>query len=346
MVSGSWPPERCGVGDYSEALSARLEQRGLEVARIVETDWSWSAREGIARAIERASPDVVHVQYPTLGYRNSRVPAWLTMRLRSLPRVTTLHEYRALLRPTRRLGILPRGVSFWPFLLSDALVFSGEQERDAFASSYFWVRRRSHVIAIGSNIPAASGPLPRQPQLAYFGQICPNRGVEEFVAAAEQMKAAGSAIEPVLIGSVPHAAQEYGREKIARLRELGVEVVLNAEAEQVAQRLAIAEFAYLPFPDGASPKRSSLLAALVNGTIALTPHGAEAPEWLRACTVAAPTPDEAIRRASELLAQPAERKRLRAAALREAARCDWGEIARAYAEIYAQVVAKRGRLKE
>ena len=337
MVSGSWPPQRCGVGDYADTLARRIETLGHRVVRISHDDWSRAKREEIANAIEEQAPEIVHIHYPTLGYRNSRTAPWLAYRLRRLPLVATLHEYRAILRPNRRFGVLPRGLSFWPFVLGDALVFSGEPERDAFATAHPMARNKSHVISIGSSIPAAPGDLPRGATMVFFGQISPNRGIEAFLEAATILRDGRDNISPVLIGSVPEAVRDYAYPMLDRLRAIGAEVLLDAEADEVAARLRRAMLAYLPFPDGASPKRTSLLAALTNGTVTITPHGPETPAWLRGCTVHAEGPIEAVRHARMLFQNQGRQDELRRNALAEAPRFDWNEITLAYEALYADI---------
>jgi hypothetical protein len=45
ILSGSWPPERCGVADYAAKLSARLQQLDVTVAEL---------RKGVRFASPRA----------------------------------------------------------------------------------------------------------------------------------------------------------------------------------------------------------------------------------------------------------------------------------------------------
>lgn len=57
-------------------------------------------------------------------------------------------------------------------------------------------------------------------------------------------------------------------------------VTEGLEAEAVAEQLAQASVALLPFPDGASFRRGSLLAAAACGVPIVTRHGHDTPETL------------------------------------------------------------------
>lgn len=93
MVSGSWPPQVCGVGDYTERLCRELEQGGVDVVRFADDGLARPYSPNAVRRADEADCDVVHVQYPTAGYGRSLTPSALPAGIRSKPVVVTLHEY-------------------------------------------------------------------------------------------------------------------------------------------------------------------------------------------------------------------------------------------------------------
>lgn len=83
MISGSSPPIRCGVGDYTFRLCHQLSlehdttlltshgadsvhQKQLEVKPIM--NWSPKAIFAFLRILRQIKPDIVHIQYPAHGY--------------------------------------------------------------------------------------------------------------------------------------------------------------------------------------------------------------------------------------------------------------------------------------
>ena len=148
LISGSYPPDACGVGDYTMRLARALaKQPDWEVAVLTGpaasggapggvTDelpaptvihcpgaWAFSALPRIVTAVRQWAPDVVHFQYPTQGFFGWRLPALLPALLRCLgfPSVQTWHEppptgvramiYFLLPRLGARAGICPAALS-------------------------------------------------------------------------------------------------------------------------------------------------------------------------------------------------------------------------------------------
>jgi glycosyltransferase involved in cell wall biosynthesis len=339
MISGSWPPAVCGVGDNTHTLVEALTARGAQIDCVRFDDWSWPRRNDIAAHVRSLGADVVHIQYPTHGYGNSLVPNWLAWRLRDMRVAVTLHEFTALL-PSGRLRALATTVRmFSAYAFSHALVFSNENECRAYCRIAPWVRPRSHVVPIGSAIPDRTTAEDRACRIVHFGQIVPGKGLEDYVELAELLQADQSPCRVWLIGAVPRTGQSYAGATLARLRAAGTELLLDAAPETVAHALATSALAYLPFPNGASEKRSSLLAALANGTIVITRHSHLTPDWIRSCTLDASTPIDAFALVRDLLASPARMAALRARTLASRDRFGWDAIAERHLEIYRGMVS-------
>jgi glycosyltransferase involved in cell wall biosynthesis len=90
-------------------------------------------------------------------------------------------------------------------------------------------------------------------------------------------------------------------------------------ADEVAEHLRACDLVIQPYPDGASSRRTSLMAALANGVPAVTTLGSSSePVWSGGAVAAVPVgdPDRLAGRTLELLDQPGRRAELGAAGRR------------------------------
>ena len=98
MVTGSFPDDPCGVGDYTARLSQELARQGMHVC-ILTTDlpeiksldhhsitvckvvksWRLYNTFRFVRSLKAMKPDLIHIQYPTRGYRWFLLPNLLPL---------------------------------------------------------------------------------------------------------------------------------------------------------------------------------------------------------------------------------------------------------------------------
>jgi glycosyltransferase involved in cell wall biosynthesis len=332
MITGSKPPEFCGIGDYADRLTRALNAAGTPTELFHTADWRPHRLPAIARAIAASRADLFHIQYPTLGYRRSMVPVLMPLFVRSAPWVVSLQEF-SVYRKLRQVALLP-------FSLTDGMIFTNGVERERFKRAAPWMRSPDEVITIGSSIPAGTTRARDLRLVAYFGQVSPDKNLEAFLALARQARAAGAPFRFTLIGGIPAKFRDYAGPFLAQAHEAGIATELDLPAEAVADRLANVGTVYLPFPDGVSIKRSSLMAAMVNGTVVLAPYGAMTDDWLRGFVVEAPTPADALAALHRLDAAPADREAMRTRTLEAAREVDWGMVAQRHITLYRTLIAQ------
>jgi len=334
MVSGSWPPQPCGVGDYADTLCEHLMAAGIAIEKYGHRDFSRPYSPSIMRQIAATDSDVVHIQYPTVGFGRSLTPSMIARVVRTRPVVVTLHEY-AVFRPYRRAW-------FSPFAHHcSARIFTVPPERDLFAARFPARNGLDDIIEIASNIPAAPARERTADRVIYFGLIAPNKGLEDFVALARKANSESSGFAFELIGAVSEKDRNYADAILADAKSVGVELSLSLPRDRVAEQLATATYAYLPFPDGASAKRGSLAAAMVNGVVTLTRHTALTPDWLRQATRHAADTETALSGLKALRDNQADLDRMKAQTVNAATRFRWDSIARRHADLYAQLLATK-----
>lgn len=336
MVSGSWPPQACGVGDYTERLCRELEENGISVVRFADDRLSQLYSQGAVRRAAEADCDVVHIQYPTAGYGRSYIPAALPATLRNKPVVVTLHEY-SVFRWYRRSWFSPYARH------CAARIFTTDEERRLFERRFPDRSGADHTIEIASNIPVAPDVLRLANRMSYFGLIAPNKGIEAFLDLCEVAKAAGSGLVFDMIGAVPERHRHYADEILRRAAACNVDLAINLPDVAVAQRLATATYAYLPFPDGASAKRGTLAAAIVNKLIVITRHSELTPQWMRSATLDAQYPEEVLKLFARLQADAAFRDAAAKQTAQASARFRWDAIALRHGDLYESLLNEKLR---
>jgi glycosyltransferase involved in cell wall biosynthesis len=336
MVSGSWPPQACGVGDYTERLCRELENNGISVVRFADDRLSQLYSVGAVRRATEADCDVVHIQYPTAGYGRSFTPSALPATVRNKPVVVTLHEY-SVFRWYRRSWFSPYARH------CAARIFTTDEERRVFERRFPDRSGANHTIEIASNIPAAPGGEKSADRVSYFGLIAPNKGIEAFLDLCEAAKAVGSGLTFDMIGAVPERHRRYADEILRRAAACNAGLSLNLPDDAVAQRLATATYAYLPFPDGATAKRGTLAAAIVNKLIVITQHSDITPQWIRAATLDAKQPEEALKLLTRLQADADFRGDAAKRSNQAHARFRWDAIAQRHADLYQSLLSEKAR---
>lgn len=326
LVTGSYPPARCGVGDYAEQLFRALTVRGYAVEVVTGTDWSLAGAPALARLVRSLGADLVHFQYPTIGFGSSLGPQALAP-IAPVPVVTTLHEFSAA-HALRKAALLPFATC------SAQFVFTSEYERAAASRWYPWVRGRSAVVPIGSNVPFRSGAYKDGRCVAYVGMIRPGKGVDGFLRLAGACRDAGAPFRFRVFGSPDPRTMAYYEE--LRASELGTLAEWNVglSHEALSDALASCTYAYLPFPDGASERRGSLLAALGNSVAVLTTRGEHTPKILDGAVYFTTGLSDALDGLMSMHAHAAARERIVARGCAYASHFEWGAIAAAHDPVY------------
>jgi len=292
MVSGTFPPMRDGVADYTETLVAALaRQPGIEVGVLTDRqaserapgdpfrlfavieEWRASEFSKVASVVHEFRPDLVHIQYPTVAYRNW-LPWLLPFRLRwlGLPVVQTWHERKPAhgwakialaLSPGDIIVVRPRYLSLLSWRRR-ALVRHRQFEFIPNAST---IPRAVFAPGEREALRASIAP-PDKGLVVFFGFIFKPKGIDDLLEAMDFSRQ-----HLLLVGASqsndPYVVDLF--ERIAREPLAGhVGVLGHLPAEKVAQVLAVADAVALPHRHGGGMWNTSLHAAMVQGTFALT----------------------------------------------------------------------------
>jgi hypothetical protein len=249
-------------------------------------------------------PNLIHMQYPTTGYGWKLGPqAMGSLR----PWITTLHEASQ--------AHLLRQISLYPFLLrSRHFLFTNQYEREHVQWMAPWIAGLSSTIPIGCNLPLAARRPKTSNTVTCFSIIRPGKGLEQVIEMAKLLPILGSSARVRIIGAVMPRWRSYFDKLRKDSMHCPVDWRTGLDDHAVSEALAETALAYLPFPDGASERRSSLVAMLMNRACVLTTDGKHTPEPMKACVVTVASPADAAAKAMSLL-DDAESPRLLAGGL-------------------------------
>ena len=295
MITGEYPPMEGGIGAYTRILAEKLAKQGHELfilsregtqssdpaVRLSASIKGWglgSLRD--ARQWARANQlDVVNIQYQTAAYSMSPFVHFLPEALHPLPVVTTFHDLRfPYLFP--RAGALRNWIVKRLARTSDGVITTNHEDAAAL------VHRCTTLIPIGSNIPkigptdrqtwrANAGARPDDFLIAFFGLINRSKGLDTLLDSLTHLK--GLPLRLVIVGgagsSDPTNVSTIA-EIDAQIERLGLTLMIHktgyVDDTAVSGYLAAADVVALPFEDGASYRRGSLMAAIEHGCAIIT----------------------------------------------------------------------------
>ena len=286
LVSGSYPPAVCGVGDYSKNL---LEAGSEGVWSLyTSNNWRLASLPLHIRSITRMNPDAVVMQYPTQGYGWSLVPHLLGIYYSLRPRVkfaVALHEFS-------QLSLKARAALWMLMGFTQSAIFTSKYEADIAADTLSRLRSRSTVIPIKYNIEPVRHVHEmslRTKDVCYFGQIRPNKGIEQFIDVCKRLLNDHPTLSVYIAGQVPEGYEPYLEAVRRSIEGTSIRIVENMPPDRVTELLNDCRVAYLPFPDGVSERRGSFLAAISNGLAVVAQAGSFSSPQLKAAFIEAGT---------------------------------------------------------
>lgn len=274
IITGSYPPDICGVGDYTYKL--KMADQDDQIHIYYSNKWSITSLYHHIREICKRKIDIINMQYPTQGYGWSIVPHLLCIYFS----IFTSKKFSVTIHEQSQLSLKARIAQFFIILFANKIIFTNEFERLYAIKRYPGIKQRSQVIKIFSNISSASvinKIEDREYDIVNFGHIRPRKGLEKFIA---EMSKISKNYNIVIAGQIPFGYEEYfDKIKDNALRN-NIKILTNLKDCDVSYLLNNTKLVYLPFPDGASERRGSLLASLANGAVVVSSKGAFTTEEL------------------------------------------------------------------
>ncbi len=383
IVTGEYPPMQGGVGDFSRELSAALAVQGHQVhilARIGShaqrlpanctihpniQRWDWSLAGRLRRWARANQLDAINLQYQAAAYDMHPAVNLLPGRLAGTPLVVTFHDLNV-------PYLFPKaGPLRWWSVLALARRAAGvivTNREDQLALETRRYIRRLAVIPIGSNIapqPPAGydrtgwreqlGVRPEETLLGYFGFLNESKGGEDLIQALSRLRKANLPAKLLMIGgrtgSSDPTNQAYADKLDALIAQLGLgaQVIWTGyvTAEEVSGHLLAVDACLLPYRDGISFRRGSLMAALAHGRpVVSTTPAVELPELRQRENIFLVPPAAPVALAEAVAALRADltlQARLAAGAAELARSFQWDSIAAATVDFFQNLGTASGQ---
>lgn len=295
LITGSYPPLACGVGDYSCNLAKELaalsdirvsvltsigggrdydKEDGVEIFPIM-TSWRITEAIKVVKIIWHVSPDIVHIQYPTQGYKDELLP-WLLPIIAFLMGkkvVQTWHEIY-INRVDKKLllkAIVPGG-----------LVVVRPQYREQLHPKVQKILRNTKISFIRNASAIRKRVLSEQEQIeekikyvkqqkrlvVFFGFVYPPKGTELLFDIADPD------LDQIVIAGQFGGDGDYYQKIIERAATNPwagkVTVTGFLPSDEVAALLAVADAVILPFRTGGGEWNTSIHGAVLQGAFVLT----------------------------------------------------------------------------
>lgn len=376
MVTGEYPPMQGGVGAYTQALARALAATGVPVSVITSRraahasdidgsvpvnaaldGWGWRSPGAIAAHARSIGAEWIHVQYQTAAF--GMHPAinfapWLWRR-QGLRVAWTYHDLLVpYLFPKAGAG-LRRWVTERPAFLADVTIVTNEQDRAQLAGRVSDL----HSIPIGSNIQGRTLTAAERARLrrdwgfddgslllAYFGFLNRSKGALTLVESLHRLVAQGRDAHLLMIGERVGASDPtnyaylQGVEEQIAARGLAGRVRWTGRLDDadVAAALNAVDVLVMPYVDGASTRRGTLMAGLANGCAVVTttprypiPEMRDGQEWL---TVPPEAPDAIVAAVARIADDPVLADSLRNRARAASRLFSWEGIAARHLPLY------------
>jgi glycosyltransferase involved in cell wall biosynthesis len=259
------------------------------------TAWDGRCWLQVRKFLERKKPDILHIQYQAAAYDLMGWVNWLPWFLKrvssKVPVITTFHDLRVpYIFPKagdfRRQSIL--AMARW----SDGVITTNAEDEYRLREDLASRRREGQCSPIITRIPLglnlqASPPAgydrriqrrklggdERTIFIAYFGLLNESKGAEELVEVLAQLWARGYNAKLLMVGGTAGDAdptnKAFGAYLEGRIRALNLadKIIWTGflAPEEVSACLLAADIALLPYRDGVSFRRTSLITILAHG---------------------------------------------------------------------------------
>ncbi len=374
LITGEYPPMRGGIAAHCRTLAQHLTDVGHDVAifsdaqahsddpriplQTLDGRWRWDSYRQVNDWARRERLDVLNLHFQTAAFQMSPFIHFLPDRIKAAPVITTFHDLRfPYLFP--KAGPVRHWIVRRLARASAGVMATNHEDYAALEG----LSRCAALIPIGSGISTTQSDDDQRRRwreradaddntllIAYFGFINRSKGVEILLRAVRMLADAGLPIRLLMIGDRTGSSDPtnaaYAQEIDRQITELKLGSIVHwtgfVDDSEVGACLAAADVTALPFLDGASYRRSSLMVALAQGCAVITTKPAVAIPTFRDqqnMMLVKPGNVPALAAALQVLHRDRDLcARLRSGAVALQSEFSWDRITAAHIDFYQRVI--------
>jgi len=292
-----------GIGDYTRILVGVMRERGADVSVIASgrysgsdpgvfkvghsDNWGLAELSKTLKIIKNSRFDVVHMQYTPVSYGFGVVFKFLPLLVRIISPgtlfVTTFHTLVGG-KSISKINALALSLS------SHTLISTNDEITFLFRKWFPFCVRKLHQVPIASNVEVHDvDPLEAREKIrakyeiskdaiiiGNFGFAYPGKGLEDLVSALGKLEAGGGKYYLMFMGAERKGQDEYRChiKELVRMRGLEENVIWTGEltGESLAEHLRSCDIYAVPYSDGISTRRGSLMTAIDYGLTVISTH--------------------------------------------------------------------------
>jgi glycosyltransferase involved in cell wall biosynthesis len=319
LITGEYPPDQGGVGDFTREMGQALvalghrvhvitgkpqtphtspQPHGAIIHRVVE-GWRWGCWREVLRMVRRERLEILNLQFQTAAYGMHPAINFVPRRQGRPPVVVTFHDLKVpYLFP--KAGPLRWWVVQMLARRADGVIITNVEDEVRISSLKSPIPNLVR-IPIGSNIAPRLpdsydrdawrtrwGVRPGDTLLGYFGFLNERKGGEDLIETLAALVARGMPAHLLLVGGRVGSSDPTNVAYAERVDRLIAERGLSERVhrtgfvspEEVSANLAAVDVCVLPYRDGVSLRHGSLHACLAHGRpIVTTRPAVETPEF-------------------------------------------------------------------
>lgn len=294
IITGSYPPLICGVGDYTHSLvKAIAAYGGIRVSILtsigapqhdvadevqlfpVMRDWRMSELLKAVKILWISSSDIVHIQYPTQGYKGELL-SWLLPLIAFLMRKKVVQTWHEIYTHSHSAKLLLKAI------VPGGLVVVRPEYKKQFPPKLHWIFKNKKFLFIrnASSIPPIELTKKNQVEIkrkyikqqkrliVFFGFIYASKGVELLFDIANP-----ELDQIVIVGQLEND-NEYSQKILERADEFPwagkVTFTGFLAPRDVASLLSVSDAVILPFRAGGGEWNTSIHTAVLQKAFVLT----------------------------------------------------------------------------
>lgn len=303
IITGTYPPGICGAGDYTQKLMQTNIADNWQI--YCPANWRMNTLFKKITEINNTKIESINLQYPTMGYKGSLLPHLLCI----FYSVFTKKKFSVTIHESSQLSLKAKIGTYILFIFANKVVFTNIFELQKAAKFIPFLQKKCRVIKIYTNIESdqeINKIEEREYDLVYFGLIRPQKGLEDFIKVAKELKVRNSKIKIIIAGKIQPENIEYANKQLVETKTFLFKTFYNKEEKQIAQILSNCKIAYLPFPDGISERRGSALAVLKTGGLVVTTKGPFTTKNFDNCCEFIDSSKDAVLKIEEMLSKSIE----------------------------------------